>query len=144
MISQSNKTVLRLPFESALDVLKRQLHGEGFEVGGMTDFHGPGAGMSITNGKYKIVDVYHPSLYKEMLMLSTFDGTVLPCVLSVIELYPGETAVIPYYATEHIARQMSFFALESLAMQVSKKIDDVIHALVSAQTEGPDLVTSWS
>ena len=144
MIQQVNKTVGRLPFESVLELLKRELCNDGFEVGGITDFQNSSFGSKVTYGKYKILSTYHPFLYKEMMMVSPAEGAVLPCTISIVELYPGETAVIHFNPTENIAREMSLLSLENLAHEVGKRVDNVIHFLVAVKTKDPDLITSWS
>ena len=53
MIHHVNKTVVRLPFESVLELLKRELCNDGFEVGGITDFQNSSFGSKVTYGKYK-------------------------------------------------------------------------------------------
>lgn len=143
MVNHVKKMVVRLPFETVLDQLKTELHNDGFEIGGITDFHNAASRFPVTHVKHKVLAIYHGFLHKEMLLLAPFAGLVLPCSVSVIEWYPGETAIVPYNATEHIAREMSLHSLENIAREVSRRLDDVIQTLENAQSKDRDFVTSW-
>lgn len=139
-----NENVVRLPFEDVLDMLKEKLRDDGFEIGGTTDFQNPLTACKVTNRKHKVLSVYYPFLYREMMMLATVEGMVLPCMISLVELYPGETLVVPYNPTESIAREMSFHYLENLSHEVGKRLQVILRALETGQKKDPDLVTSWS
>jgi uncharacterized protein (DUF302 family) len=139
------KTVIRKSFDTVLNELKTELFKEGFEIGGVTDFQQI-AGMqgTISSGKYKILAVYNPYLYKEIIRLSPFEGVVLPGFISVIETYPGEVSVVPYNTTQAIVKGIQNPTLQNLTDELSRRLDLVIHALEAEQTGTPDLVTSWS
>jgi uncharacterized protein (DUF302 family) len=134
-----------MAFETVLDQLRNELYKEGFEVGGITDFQNPNNPKEgVTLGKFVVLAVYDPYLYKEMMKLSPFEGIVLPCSISMIELYPGEIAIVPYNPTEQILQGIENPSLLNLATEVSKRMGLAIHALEKEQTGNPDLVTSWS
>ena len=143
MYKHFKKTVVRGAFETVLDQLKSELLNDGFEVGGITDFHNPRSRCQVTHTKHKVLSVHNGVLYKEMILMSPFAGIVFPCVVSVMELYPGEIAILPFNATEYLAREMSLESIEHLAKQVGRKLDGVIHILEKSQNKDPDLVTSW-
>ncbi len=143
MYTHVKKVVVRGAFETVVDRLKSELFNDGFEVGGITDFQNPTSRCQVTHTKHKVLSVFYGFLYKEMITQSPFAGIVFPCVVSVIELYPGEIAIFSHNATEHIARAMSLDSIENLAKQVGKRLDDVIHVLENTQNKYPDLVTSW-
>ena len=140
------RVIVRKAFEAVLDQMKEELYNDCFELGGVTDYQDHlNMLKSVTLGKYKVLSVYDPYLYKEMMRLSPEVGLVLPCLVSVAELYPGETAVTFYNPTEHIARDMKLYVLESLALKVSEKLRSTIQTFDSGFREAnPDLVTSWS
>ena len=60
MIYHANKTMVRLPFEAVLELLKSVLSDDGFEVDSTTDFQKPSSGIKVTYGKYKILSAYQP------------------------------------------------------------------------------------
>lgn len=134
-----------MAFEAVLEQLKNELYKEGFEIGGITDFQQPLNGHTgVTTAKYKVLAVYNPFLFKEMLMLSPFQGLILPCYVSIMELYPGETAVVPYNVTAQTIRGIQNPSLENLAAEVTRRLELAIHALEREQSTNPDLITSWS
>lgn len=134
-----------MAFEAVLDQLKDELYKEGFQIGGITDFQLPLNGEAgVTTAKYKVLAVYNPFLFKEMMLLAPFQGLILPCNVSVIELYPGETALVPYNVTAQTVRGIHNPSLENLAAEVTRRLELAIHALEREQNKDPDLVTSWS
>lgn len=144
MIHQIKKTVIRMSFEEVLDQLKKELNKAGFEAGNATGFRqSDGNDMGYEVKKYRILTVYHPFLYNEMMRISPFEGIVLPCFISVTEIYPGEVALVPFNSTEMIAREIQSSSLQGLATEITGKLTDAIHALEKQQTGTPDLVTSW-
>lgn len=133
-----------MAFEAVVEQLKNELYKEGFEIGGTTDFQQPLKGHNgVTTGKYKVLAVYNPFLYKEMLMLAPFQGLILPCNVSVIELYPGETALVPYNVTAQTVRGIQNPSLENLVAEVTRRLELAIHALEREQSTNPDMITSW-
>jgi hypothetical protein len=78
-----------------------------------------------------------------MRRFSPFEGIILPCVVSVIETYPGETALVPYNATEVIVQGIQSPSLLNLATETSKRLARAIQLLEKEQIGTPDLVTSW-
>ena len=144
MDNHFRKTVLRLPFEMVLGQLRSELYREGFEVSSVIDLRVPHSDPDgISSRKYKIMVAYHPFLYTEMKRFSPFEGIILPCVISIIETYPGETAVVPYNATESIAQEIQSPSLQNLATEATKRLRRAIQMLEKEQIGTPDLITSW-
>lgn len=135
---RSGYTVIRMSFESVLDQLRTELVKEGFEISGITDFQ-----KLRSAGRYNILSVYHSFLYKEMLTIAPKEGTVLPCLISVVEIYPGESMLVPFNAAEVACEGSQNSLLQALATEVTKRVEVAIHALEKKQTGDPDLVTSW-
>jgi uncharacterized protein (DUF302 family) len=144
MDNHFRKTVLRLPFETVLAHLRTELYREGFEVSSVIDLQVPHSdSFGISSRKYRIMVAYHPFLCSEMRRFSPFEGIILPCVISVIETYPGETALVPYNATEVIVQGIQSPSLLNLATETSKRLARAIQLLEKEQIGTPDLVTSW-
>jgi hypothetical protein len=78
-----------------------------------------------------------------MLTIGPTEGMILPCLISVVENYPGETMVVPFNATEVVCAGGQNSLLQALAAQVTRSMEAVIHALEKKETGDPDLVTSW-
>jgi uncharacterized protein (DUF302 family) len=145
MENHFKKSVVRMSFEAVLGQLKDELSKEGFQMDGETDFQQTARKeyhREMT--KYKVLTVHDPFLYNEMMRISPYDGIILPCLVSVIETNPGETAVVPYNPTEMIVREIQNPSLQNLAGEVTRRLALAIKALGHDQTVNPDLVTSWS
>lgn len=145
MENHFKKSVVRMPFDAVLDQLKDELRKEGFELDGISDFQQTARKeYSGKIARYNILAVHDPFLYNEMMRISPYDGIILPCLISVIETNPGETAVVPHNPTEMIVREIQSPSLQNLAAEVTRRLALAIKALGHDQTVNPDLVTSWS
>lgn len=98
----------------------------------------------VHTGKYEVLSVYDPKLYTEMVAIAPVRGIVLPCTISIIELYPGKIAVIPVNQTEIISRDMKSEHLRFLAGQVTVKINLVLETMEKEEHGLTSMVTSWS
>lgn len=144
MIDQFKKTVIRMSFAAVLDQLKKALRREGFELGGVMEFqHRDEHDTKRTYSQYQVLSVYNPFLSSEMVKISPFEGIILPCFVSVIEIVPGEIALVPVNTTEAIVRDIHSPSLQNLAEETTRRLTKAIHALEKEQTGPPDLVTSW-
>ncbi|HEU5292441.1 MAG TPA: hypothetical protein VFU05_17460 [Cyclobacteriaceae bacterium] len=138
-----NRTEIRMSFEAVLDKLVTSLQREGFVISGITDFHEFNSKSEIAHGKYKVLSVYLPALYKELMTLCPYDGAILPSYVSVIETYPGQISVVPYSPDGTII-EMQNGSFQSLRAEVAKRLNLAVSALEPKQVKDPDLVTSWS
>jgi uncharacterized protein (DUF302 family) len=144
MDNHFRKTVLRLPFETVLAHLRSELYREGFEVSSVIDLQIPHSdAYGVSSRKYKLMVVYHPFLYSEMRRFSPFEGLILPCIISLIETYPGETGLVPYNPTESIVQGIQSPSLLNLATETTKRMTRAIQSMEKEQIGTPDLVTSW-
>jgi len=145
MISLFNKTFVRISFEALMAQLKDELKKEGFVVSGILDFQ---QDLQDNLGgyvkKYNILNVHMPYLSQQMLTFALYDGVVLPCSITVIEIRPGEVEIIPANPTALIARNLSDASLQNLAEEVTRRMDLVIQSLERSPMNMPDLSTSWS
>lgn len=138
------KTFIRVPFETLASSLIQALHKDGFCHVEIPDYENNTNDQVLNHvNKKMIFCVYNSLLYKEMVVISPVDGIVLPCYVSVIETYPGETAVIPFNPTQLIAKDMQNAPLRNLADEVSRRLNKVIGNLKALFDRDPDLVTSW-
>jgi hypothetical protein len=78
-----------------------------------------------------------------MLTIAPREGTILPCLISVVEIYPGETMLVPFNVTEVACADNQNSLLQPLATEVTRRVEMAIHALEKKQAGDPDLVTSW-
>lgn len=137
------KTEVQMSFEAVLHELVTSLQQEGFVISGITNFHEFDAMSEIAHGKYKVLSIYLPALYKELMMLCPYEGAILPCYVSIIETYPGQISVVPYSPSGGII-EMQNGSFQSLRAEVARKLDLAVSALKTKQVKDPDLVTSWS
>lgn len=134
-----------MSFEGLMDKLIEALHREGFVLSCVSDFQEtPFEPNGITAGKYKVLSVYIPSLYKQMVLTVPQEGIVIPCSISVIETYPGQIAIVPFNATELATMNLSNSLLLGFVLEVTKRLDHVISTLEQEKANSPDLVTSWT
>jgi uncharacterized protein (DUF302 family) len=139
------KVIIRMPFDTAIARLQRELANEGFEITGLTDFqHAATISVQITSNKYTVLTLYHPQLYKDLMALSPFEGVILPCFITVAEVHPEETAIVPFNATLDIIHGIQSPQLMHLTAEVSTRIDRAIRVMEKDQHWSPDLTTSWS
>jgi uncharacterized protein (DUF302 family) len=144
MTNHFKKSIIRVSFESLVDQLKAELDKEGFEISGTTDFQQVFMDkLSIHFKKYKVLAAHIPHLYQEMMLLASIEGIVLPCNITIVELYPGEVAIVPVNPTELIVSDIQNASLQNLAGEVSRRLALAIHELGRESTGSPDLVTSW-
>jgi uncharacterized protein (DUF302 family) len=139
------KIIIRIPFDRALARLQQEVAQEGFEVPGITNFQrGNAMPVQVTSDKYTVITLYHPLMYKEMMELSPFEGIILPCFVSVVEVHPEETAIVLFNATRNILEGIHSPQLIRLAEEVSHRIDRAIRIIGKDTQWAPDLTTSWS
>jgi uncharacterized protein (DUF302 family) len=144
MVSYLKKTIVRASFDSLVNQLKVELDKEGFEISGMTDFRQVFMDkLNLHFKKYKVLAVHVPLLYQTMIQLAPMEGMVLPCNITIVELYPGKIAVIPVNPVELVADGIQDAPLRNLAEEVSRRLDLAIHGVEGESTGTPDLVTSW-
>jgi uncharacterized protein (DUF302 family) len=145
MMSYLKKTIIRTSFDSLVNQLKVELDKEGFEISGATDFQQVFMDkLNLHFKNYKVLAVHIPLLYQTMMQLAPVEGMVLPCNITIIELYPGKIAVIPVNPVELLADGMQNASLRNVAEAVSRRLDIAIQGLKEGSTNIPDLVTSWS
>jgi uncharacterized protein (DUF302 family) len=138
------KVVIRMTFDAALERLKYELGQQGFDVTGVTDYHHSiNIPIQVTPGRYTVLTVFHPALYQAMMHQSPFEGTILPCYLSVVESHPAETSIVPFNVTQQIVAAIPDADLNMFAAEVSTRIDRAVAMLQNDQSWAPDLVTSW-
>lgn len=138
------KTVIKLSFDSLMDQLGDALDKGGFVVSGITDYQQVFLEKLGTHfRKYKVMAVYIPHLYQEMLMMEASDGIVLPCNITVVESSPGQIVVTAVNPTELMVRDTQKASMQNLAGEVTRSLDVVIDSLPRGSTYIPDLVTSW-
>jgi len=133
-----------MAFDAALERVKHELAQEGFDVTGVTDYHhSVNIPIQVNPGRYTVLTLFHPALYQAMMHQSPFEGTILPCFLSVVESHPAETSVVPFNVTQHIVSEIPDPDLNMFAAEVSARIDRAVGMLQNDQSWAPDLVTSW-
>jgi uncharacterized protein (DUF302 family) len=137
---QYGYTVMRMSFESVLDQLRTELVKEGFEISGVTDFQKLQSANGDSTGRYTILSVYHSLLYKEMFTIAPREGTILPCLISVVEIYPGETMLVPFNVTEVACADNQNSLLQPLAREVTRRVEMAIHAL----EKNKPVIRTWS
>ena len=145
MDNHFKKTVIRMSFEAVLDQLKCELYKEGFEPGAIIDLQPfPSTQEGVSSRKYKVMSVYNPILYSEMMAFSPYEGIILSCFISIIETCPGQVTLVPYNATQVIAQAIQCATLQKLADEVTRRLERVVQTLEKSQTLNVELVTSWS
>jgi uncharacterized protein (DUF302 family) len=137
--------VVKNSFNSLILQLSEALKNEGFSLGGQTNLS---TGVVNKNGVYisnhAVLSAYVPFLYDEMMALAPFEGIILPCLISVIELHPGEIGIVPINPTQSIVAGIDSPSLQNISEEVSRRLERAILAIQQNQTGTPDLVTSWS
>ncbi len=144
MESYFRKTIMRICFETVVDELISRLQKEGLVLCGVTDYHGQfESKLQIRFRKYKVLAIESLEHAQAMVSLSSVEGIVLPCNITVAEMYPGHIAVIRVNPTAIIARELRNDLLQNVSAEVTRKIDLLIESLGHQATTTPDLVTSW-
>lgn len=145
METQFKKTIIRSPFDVALGKLQRELAQQGFEITGTTNFQQVSvAPVSIASHKHTVLTIHQPFLYQQMMFHSPFDGVILPCMVSVIEVHAEETAIVPCNVTAIILTGIQSVELVRLALEVTDRLEKSIHEIEKDQRDTHDLVTSWN
>lgn len=144
MIMELKKTIVKASFDSLVEQLNDALVKADFVLCGVTDFQREYLDtMNIRYFKYKVISVDLPHISWRMVALSSASGMVLPCSISIIELYPGEIMIVPANPTEIIAKVNKNAPLQQLARQVSDMLERVIQTFQCNTQTTPDLITSW-
>jgi uncharacterized protein (DUF302 family) len=134
MQTQFIKVIIRMPFNRTLDRLQRELTQEGFEITGRTNFHEAAtAPVKATQKRYTVLTLYHPLFYNELMAASPFDGIILPCFVSIVEMHPGETAIIPVNPTQGILENIQSSQLHRLSNEISIRIERAIRMMEKDQ-----------
>jgi uncharacterized protein (DUF302 family) len=134
MQTQFIKVIIRMPFESTIDRLQHELVQGGFKITGRTNFHeAPTAPVQANQKKYTVLTLYHPVLYNEMMAASPFDGIILPCFVTVVEMHRDETALIPVNPTHGILESIQSPQLHRLSSEVSIRIERAIRMMEKDQ-----------
>jgi uncharacterized protein (DUF302 family) len=142
MQTQFIKIIIRMPFNTTLDRLQRELVQEGFEITGKTNFHEASTvPVQAKQKRYTVLTLYHPLLYNEMMAASPFDGIVLPCFVTVVEMHHEETAIIPVNPTHGILENIQSSQLHQLSSEVSIRIERAIRRMEKDQRWPQDFIT---
>ena len=138
-------TIVRLPIDTVMDELQQRLTECGFEVSMVIDLQNTlRKTMDLHFRKYYVLSMFVPAQFHEMLAMSTENpGLVLPCQITVIETYPGETELIPFNPTEILTREMRESSLHVMAREVDEKLNECIRSLRAPHQINPERVTSW-
>jgi uncharacterized protein (DUF302 family) len=143
MQTQFIKIIIRMPFNPTLDRLQRELVQEGFEITGKTNFHEAATvPVQAKQKRYTVLTLYHPLLYNEMMAASPFDGIVLPCFVTVVEMHRDETSIVPVNPTHGILENIQSSQLHRLSSEVSIRIERAIRRMEKDQRRANDLTTS--
>jgi uncharacterized protein (DUF302 family) len=138
------KIIVKGSLEGLVEQIRIELGKEGFTVTGVTDFQREFEdNLGSHFKKYKILAVHVPYLSQQMLSFEPLEGIVLPCSVTLIELYPGEVEIIPVNTTELISNEMKDASLKNLAVEVSRRLERVIGKMEQEPSGTPDLSTSW-
>lgn len=143
-LTTSRQITIRTSLDTLVDQLSEALLQTGFVICGMTDFQKEHyESLKIHHGKHKILSVDCPAISAEMLTQQEDEGLILPCSISLIELYPGEVSVIVANPTEILASISGNTKLASLARHCSALLENVVKSFEEKFPGPPDLVTSW-
>jgi hypothetical protein len=74
-----------------------------------------------------------------MMAASPFDGIVLPCFVTVVEMHREETAIIPVNPTHGILENIQSSQLHRLSSEVSIRIEQEIRRMEKDQRRPPIL-----
>lgn len=95
--------------------------------------------------KHAVIVVDSSKFSSAMIELNIDLATeVMPCLVSLTELYPGEISIALLNPTAMVAGDEGNWQLESLAHQESILIEKIINSVGGKADKAPDLVTSWS
>lgn len=135
---------MRTCFETLIDELISRLETGGFVLCGVTDYQDLVRNKLHAHfRKYKVLAIESLEHAHAMVSLPSVEGIILPCSVTVAELYPGRVAVVRVNPTEVIARELQNDELKNVSDDVTRKLDLVIGSLGYQETTIPDLVTSW-
>ncbi|HEX8040305.1 MAG TPA: DUF302 domain-containing protein [Chryseosolibacter sp.] len=145
MESYFRKTILQTCFETLIDELVSRLETGGFVLCGVTDYQDMVLNkLQMHFRKYKVLAIESLEHAHALVSLSSVEGIVLPCSVTVAELYPGRIAVVRVNPTALIARELQQDELKNVSDEVTRKLDLLIGSLGHQPSTIPDLVTSWA
>lgn len=145
MESYFRKTIMRTCFETLVDELISRLESHGFVLCGVTDYQDMVLSrLRVRFRKYKVLAVESLDHAHAMVSLSSVEGVILPCSVTVAELYPGRIAVVRVNPTAMIARELQNDELKNVSDEVTRKLDLLIGSLDDRSPIIPDMVTSWA
>jgi len=140
----TKRTTIRTSLDTLVCQLSDAFTKTGFIVCGMNDFQKEHYdALKIHHNKHKIIWVDYPAISAEMLSQHVGDCVILPCSVSVVELFPGDVSVIITNPTEILASISGNTRLSNLARRVTSLIENVVKDYEKDSSATPDLVTSW-
>lgn len=124
------KTLFHLSFDTLLDKLIWELYKEGFtiinsaDIGKILKAH-----RKDCEKRYELLNVIIPHLYCEMLCEAPFDGLLLPCNISMIEIGNNNIELIAINPSEIIADTIDGPTFKNLTFEISRRLNSAINLL---------------